>query len=136
MPERGDIKNLARYKQLFSYSGLTRRRNITPTDIDGVLDYNNNAFIFLEAKLINKEVDFGQRKALEGIIKSLHESGRPSCCLVFRHNSSSNEIIIVDKCIVSEIFYQGKWKSYSDNRTVLQCVIHFEKEWEKLNIHL
>lgn len=48
---RGEIKFIDRYKQLISYEGLERHRKITPTDIDGVIDYNGNAFIFLEGKL-------------------------------------------------------------------------------------
>lgn len=131
MSERGDIKNLSRYKQLFSYSGLRRHRNITPTDIDGLIDYNGNAFVVLEAKLINKDLDFGQKKAFENLINGLQESGRPACCLVFRHDCKEDEIIIVDKCVVSEMYYQGKWRS-DNKRTVLQCIESFEKHCEKI----
>ena len=43
--ERGKIRNENHAKQLNDFSGLLRRRGITPTDIDGLIDYSGRAFI-------------------------------------------------------------------------------------------
>ena len=132
---RGNIKYLNRYKQLISYEGLERHRKITPTDTDGLIDYNGNAFIFLEGKLITKELDYGQKLAIENIINGLIESGKPSCCLVFRHNKNPDEMIIAKDCIVSEIYYQHKWRFYN-TKTVLFYIQEFENHWRKMGISL
>lgn len=132
---RGRIKHLDRYKQLISYEGLERRRKITPTDIDGMIDYRGNAFIFLEGKLEDKEIDYGQKLAIENIINGLSESGRPSCCLIFRHNKKPEELIIAKECIVSDIYYQHKWRYYN-KQNVLYYIEEFEKHWEKLGIQI
>jgi hypothetical protein len=131
---RGSIKYPDRYKQLISYKGLEIHRNISPTDIDGVIDYNGNAFIFLECKLYEKEIDWGQKLAIENLINGLSESGRPSCCLVFRHNKNPDEMIIAKDCIVSEIYFQGKWYAYNNN--VLNCIRAMEYRFRKMNISL
>jgi len=131
--ERGRIKHIDRYKQLISYEGLERHRKITPTDIDGMIDYNGNAFIFIEGKLENKQIDFGQKKAIENVINGLCEAGKPSCCLIFRHNQKPDELIIAKDCIVSEVYYQHKWRYYN-TKTVLYYVDEFEKHWKKLGI--
>ena len=132
---RGKIKYRERYKQLISYEGLERHRKITPTDIDGLIDYNGNAFIFLEGKLEGKEIEKGQKMAIENLIDALSESGRPSCCLVFRHNKNPEELIIAKDCTVSEIYYRHDWKFYN-KKNVLYYVQEFEKYWGKIGISL
>jgi hypothetical protein len=137
MPDenRGSIKHLDRYKQLIAYDGLERHRKITPTDIDGLIDYNGNAFIFLECKLTDKALDYGQKLAIENIINGLSESGRPCCCLVFRHSKKPDELIIAKDCIVSEIYYKKKWR-YFNKKNVLFYIEEFEKHWSKMGIYL
>lgn len=133
--ERGAIKDLRRYKQLISYAGMERRRHITPTDIDGLIDYNGNAFILLECKLEGKEIETGQKRAIENIINAFVESGRKACCLLFVHNTNPDDIIIAKDCIVREVYYEGKWHFYNTH-TVLYYVNEFEKHWTKKGIYL
>jgi len=132
---RGEIKCLKRYKQLISYEGLIRHRKITPTDIDGVIDYAGNAFIFMECKLEGIEIEKGQKLAIENIINGLYEGGKKACCLLFRHNKVPEEIILAKDCIVSEIYYEGKWKYYNKNN-VLYCVKAFEDKWKSKGIYI
>ena len=134
MSERGEINYSGRFKQLISFHGIKRHRNITPTDIDALIDYNGNAFIFFEGKHENKDLDFGQKKAIENLVNGLSESGRPSCCFVFKHNSNVNDIVIAKDCLVTEIYFQGKWKCDIKKRTVLQCIEDFEKYCVKIFI--
>ena len=47
---RGSIKFPVRYKQLITYEGMERMQKLTPTNIAGLIDYNGNAFIFIECK--------------------------------------------------------------------------------------
>jgi len=56
---RGLIKYPSRYKQLISFEGLERHRKITPTDIDGLIDYAGNAFFYMECKLESKYFNEG-----------------------------------------------------------------------------
>jgi len=132
--DRGKIKYLDRYKQLISYEGMVRHRNITPTDIDGIIDYNGNAFIFLECKHIGKALDTGQRRAYENIINGLSEAGKPAFCIHFAHDKEPEEIIIAKDCEVVELYFQHKWKEY--HNTLLKTIVLFEDKFRKMNIIL
>jgi len=132
---RGAIKHIDRYKQLISYEGLERHRKITPTDIDGLIDYSGNAFILMECKLITKEIDYGQKLAIENVVNSLSEAGKQACCLLFKHDKSPDEIIDAKSCIVYDIYYRGKWHHYG-TKTVLFYVEQFEKHWKEMGIYL
>jgi len=130
--DRGKIRNVAKYKQLISYEGMMRHRKITPTDIDGLIDYNGNAFIFLECKQIGKEIDVGQRMAYENLIDGLSECGKPACCIHFVHNKSPEEIIIAKDCEVVELYFKHQWKTYKNN--LLATIIQFEQRFREMNI--
>ena len=47
MPERGVITNRARARQIRDFSGL-QIGTITPTDLDGLIEFHDECFIFCE----------------------------------------------------------------------------------------
>ena len=64
MTEPGIFRNREYAKQLKSFSGL-RFGKITPTDIDGFLDFGNNVYVFIETKHGDAPLPYGQKLALE-----------------------------------------------------------------------
>ena len=105
---RGEIKHIDRYKQLISYGVMELMRRITPTDIDGFIDLNGKCFIYIEGKLINKTMDYGQRLALENVVKSHEKANHMSCAIIFRHNTKADEIIDAKNQSVDEVYLRGK----------------------------
>lgn len=85
--ERGVIRNIGRAKQLNDFSGLLRPRNITPTDIDGLIDYGGKAFVYIEGKVKGKNLseEKGQKMALENVILSHWTAQHPSALVLFEH---------------------------------------------------
>lgn len=135
--ERGKIKYPERYKQLISYEGMKRMRNITPTDIDGFIDYNGISFVYVEGKLEGKDVDYGQRKALENAVNSHTSAGHPSCAIIFRHNEAPENIIMAKDKTVSEIYYEKQWKPPKKNGiTVLAFIELWEDYWSSMGYSL
>jgi hypothetical protein len=132
---RGEIRNQERYKQLISYKGMVRHRNITPTDIDTFIDYNGNAFVYGDAKLIGEKISYGQKTAFENIANSHNNSGRPTIVFVYRHSTPPEEEIIAANCIVSEIYWRDKWH-YGEFGTLIECVTKFEFFCKNKNINL
>jgi hypothetical protein len=103
--ERGVIQNKARAKQLFSFKDLQRMRNITPTDIDGLIDYNGRAFVYLEGKYgRDKKLEQGQRMALEHVVDSHWKSGHPSMVLNFWHETPLDPEVPVGWMFVKGIY--------------------------------
>ena len=106
---RGDIIHRERAKQIISFSRLIRHRNITPTDIDGFIDYNGNAFIYMDAKLEGKEIDFGQKKAFENLTHSHGLAKHATCAIIFRHNTPPEEDIQAHECYVDDYYGNFNW---------------------------
>ena len=106
---RGKIQFRERARQINDFSGL-RYGNITPTDIDGVIEYRDMALIFFEVKHRDKEMPYGQKLALERLADNNQRAGKPSTVLVCRHkNDDPGEDVNVANTIVSDFYYSGIW---------------------------
>jgi len=135
--ERGDIKHRDRAKQINSFAGLIRRRNITPTDVDGLIEYNGNVFIMLEGKYGDAELPKGQKMALENLANAILLGKKKVLIIVFRHYvNNTNEEIIVSNQLVSEIFFKRKWFQICYNKTVLELIEIFEKDCDSKNFFI
>lgn len=102
---RGVIQNRSYGKQIVDFRDL-RYGAITPTDIDGFLDFQNKLFIFIELKHGNTEVKTGQRLALERICDA---SRVPAWVLVARHDAYHDADIDAANAIVTAIYHGGAW---------------------------
>lgn len=135
--ERGDIKFKGRAKQINSFVGLIRRRNITPTDIDGIIDYGGKAFIILEGKYGDAELPKGQKMALENLANTILEAKKKSLVIVYRHHVHNvNDDINVSKQLVSDIYFKRKWFEIGFDKTVLQIIEIFENDCDSKNFVL
>ena len=134
---RGEIQHLERYKQLIDYSGMQRHRRITPTDIDGFIDYGGNAFIYMDAKLEGKPLSIGQKIAYENVVNSHEKAKNVACAIIFRHDVPADEIIMAHEKYIDIYYTQGKWKSPDkENTTLLEGIEIFEKHWKSLGIKI
>jgi hypothetical protein len=134
--QRGNIKYKSRAQQINSFSGLIRRRNITPTDIDGLIDYNGKAFIILEGKYGDAELPKGQRMALENLANAMLDGSKKVVVIVFRHNIHNvNQDINVSLQPVTEIYFKRKWFSITLKNT-LEVIEIFEKYCDDNNFIL
>lgn len=106
---RGKIQHRERARQIIDFSGL-RFGNITPTDIDGLIEYKDIAYIFYGYKLVDIEMPKGQRLALERIADNLQKAGKQATIFVCVHNvTNPQNDIQASEAIVREFYYCGKW---------------------------
>lgn len=139
---RDKVKNESAFKQKLLFVKLERRCKITPTDVDGLIDYNGNAFLFLEAKKENGIMSYGQSLAYENLIHVLQKGGAPSICVLFRHDTPSNKNIITYNKIVDSIYLfdeeydDWRWKKPDRQITVLEAINIFEKKCLKNKIKI
>lgn len=105
--EPGVIKYRARAKQLHDFRGL-RFGNITPTDIDGLIEYQNKAHIFIESKVSGVELPHGQKLALERLCDDLQRV-KPTLIIVCEHDNPPEMDIDVASTRVAMIRYKGAW---------------------------
>lgn len=105
---RGQIQYHNRIKQVIDFTGL-RIGTITPTDIDGYVDYHNKAAIVFEYKHKSATLSEGQRIALERIINNFQRAGKIAALFLCRHNQPPWEDIKGADAIVERIYFQGHW---------------------------
>lgn len=108
---RGVIQNIGRKQQINDFSEL-RFGNITPTDIDGVIEYKDKAYIFIEIKYMDKELPYGQRLFLERIVDDIAKTGKQAVAIVIEHDVHDvTQSVSVASCRVREAYYHTvkKW---------------------------
>ena len=122
---RGSIQYRNRAKQIIDFSGI-RFNNITPTDIDGVIDYHDRAFVFLEMKLDGAEMPYGQQLCLERMVNAIQKSGRDACALLCRHDKRNpDEDVQAAETCVERVYWKGAWHGLKKPMTTKEVVESF-----------
>lgn len=105
--ERGQIRNLAYARQRADFTGL-RFGNITPTDVDGLIEFEGRCCIFMETKHGEAELPLGQRLALE---RNCEKWGTNGIVLVMRNAQTGNTspTYKIGELPVADYHYDGKW---------------------------
>jgi len=108
---RSLIRNSNQTKQGLDFTGVQNGK-IHPTDIDAVLEFDNEVLILIEVKKINNDIPTGQRLVLERICNSWHTN--KSIVLYVTHNFKDDtvDIPLVD-CNVEKYYFGGKWQEVS-----------------------
>jgi hypothetical protein len=105
MSERGKILYPDRKQQINDFSGLTYNK-ITPTDLDGVIEYHDKAYVFIEIKYLDAELPYGQKLMLERFVKDINKSGKSAIAIVAEHSIfNTKENIPVATCEVRQIYF-------------------------------
>ncbi len=121
MVERGDMRD--RSKQIISYRDL-RWGKITPTDIDGFLDFGDKMFVYIEYKFGDTNIPYGQELALRRLVDA---TGKPCILIHATHNFPPDKDIDGANAIVVQIYYKGKWHP-DGKRTVKEVIDCFLDE--------
>jgi hypothetical protein len=122
---RGVITYRKRALQINDFSGLIRHRGITPTDIDGFIDYAGVAFLFMEGKHTNAKIPLGQKLSFKHLCDAIINGGRLACAIIYTHNTGVEQDVDVANCMVKEAYWAGKWRLVAD-RTVKQFIESYE----------
>jgi hypothetical protein len=118
---RGIIRNREYANQVRDFSGL-RFGNITPTDVDGMIEYKNICYVYIETKYESAELPFGQRLALERQTDDMQKV-KPTLTVIASHNSQGD--IDVANTTVTEYRFMGKWRTRTTQTTTFELVDRF-----------
>jgi len=123
--KRGEIHHRERAKQIRDFSGLLYGK-ITPTDIDGLIEYHNKGYVLIETKLRDTELDFGQKLALERMTDDLTRSGKQTICIIAEHDiDDPTKDINVASTIVREYRLRNKWNKPNNSHTTKSMIDWF-----------
>jgi len=104
------IRNKEFAKQLVDYEGLQWGK-ITPTDFDGLIEYQDRGFIFFESKYKGTIFDLasGQGKAFKRLVDDLSKT-KPAVLFLVWHDCASTEDIKIAHCKVVGYYFAGRWQ--------------------------
>ena len=100
-------------KQLVSYEGMlfkgrTGHLNVTPTDVDGLIQLDNeNCIVFFELKH-SGSMPTGQSDALKKLADAIQAGGVNCAVFTAVHNTPHPQMIAAKDAIVTEIYWDGK----------------------------
>jgi len=101
-----------------------------PTDIDGVIDYHDKAFLFLEYKHKDTPLSVGQRICFERLVKHIQETGRASVLIVAEHDVENTlDDVKAGECLVRSVFHGDRWVDAPFDITVKDYVERFIKKY-------
>lgn len=107
--QRGVIQNRARKQQIADMSGL-RFHKITPTDLDGFIDFDNRLFVFIEGKFIATPVLYGQGLSIDRLCDACHTPPkRYAFAIIADHHHPTDEDIDFARMAVRTIRQNGRW---------------------------
>lgn len=132
--KRGAVRDVVKYTQLKDYTKMCYG-TITPTDIDGSMDFGPNVFVFLELKHEGKDLPRGQELHLERLCDALYRGGNHSLAVVATHGCGSTEMIPVHECSVERFRYMLEWNRPGRACTCKELVDRFHartKEWAEV----
>lgn len=119
--ERGAIRDRRFATQVKDYSGM-RWGNITPTDIDGAVEFKGKCYVFIEAKYRDAPLPYGQQLALTRIIDDLQ---KPSILFVCSHECAEHEDIDMAKTTVERFYFRGRWYTLGKPHLLLDLTDRF-----------
>ena len=125
--ERGKIHSRNRARQIIDFSGL-RFGNITPTDIDGMIEYKNKALIYYEFKLKGNKMPDGQRLAFEREVQDHAKVGKRAIAILLEHEVFDYSIDIpAAYCTVSKYYLNPNrgWIKPKSRETALSLTEKF-----------
>ena len=93
--------------QLKDFSNL-RWGAISPTDIDGILEFQNRLFVIIETKYGNAPIPYGQRLCLERLCCAIHNPPDRHAVLIVTSHESNGDIDL-GLTTVRQVFENGKW---------------------------
>ena len=127
---RGKLQYVDYAKQLISYDGMrfpgrTGLYDVTPTDIDGFLQFDRyNCFIFIELKH-NGDLPDGQENALIKTVDAIQRGGAESALFVAIHNTPAKEMVNARDAVISKTYWKRTWYIHHGDKTLYEAIRQF-----------
>ena len=118
---RGKIRNRNIAKQLKDFSGL-RFGKITPTDVDGLLEFNDKLYIIIEVKYGDASMPYGQQLAFQRGCDAWQSEKRNAYIIVAHHRTPEEQDIDVASQVVGSIYHKKQWDRPRIGMTVRQAI--------------
>ena len=128
MMEKSLIRSRNKVKQVIDFTGVQNGK-LHPSDIDAVLEFDNEVLILMEVKYKFNKIPTGQRLLLERICDSWHTD--KSVVLKIEHDFDNDEVNIpLEKCKVTGIYHKKVWTYYKEGKDFKSFINKMGVKWE------
>lgn len=124
------IRNRQAVAQIIDFRKL-HIGNITPTDIDGFIEYNDKYFIFIETKYRDKPLPTGQRLALQRLCDTLTSAGKHAIVFITSHYAEIGMDIDFGETIVTEYRCGFQWVVTTERTRLQDAILSFIDKQER-----
>jgi hypothetical protein len=121
---RGLVYNRERKSQIINYNGL-RVARMTPTDLDGIMEFRDKLFVFFEYKGQDAPLQDGQQTCLERLVNAIQTDDRHAVCFIIDHFTHVHEDVDGANSLVRDFFYCNHWHKPPYPTTVRQLLDMF-----------
>ena len=122
------IRNRKKVRQVIDFTGVQNGR-MHPSDVDAVLEFNNDVLILMEVKYRRRPIPTGQRLLLERIVDSWHTDR--SCALKVEHEfTNDDENIPLHTCLVTGFYNRRHWVYYKDPVPLVDYLNELGEKWD------
>ena len=127
------IRNSSQVKQAIDFSGIQNGK-IHPSDIDAVLEFDNDILILIEVKRKGNKIPTGQRLLLERVCDNWKT--KKSVVLSVTHEFyDTTKDIPLNKCIVEKVYWSKSWRD-NKNKDIISLLNELGKYWKSDKLKL
>lgn len=120
----GKVLNRERHSQCLDASGL-EREGMTPTDVDGVLDYHGRAWLIIEIKYNSEPIPVGQQICFDRMAKAFSKTAPTLFIIADHYIEDTKQDVMVDQAAVREWSTGGRWTACEEQITVGELTDRF-----------
>ena len=102
------IRNHREVVKSIDFTGVQNGK-IHPTDIDCVLEFDNDILILIETKKVGNEIPTGQRILLERLIDSWHTNHGIALKVEYTDEEIGAVSIQLNRCMVTKYYINKTW---------------------------
>jgi len=121
------IRNSNQVKQAIDFSGIQSGK-IHPSDIDAVLEFDNDILILIEVKRKGNKIPTGQRLLLERVCDNW-KTKRSVVLFVTHQVYDTTKDINLSKCIVEKVYWRKQWRD-NKNKDIINLLNELGKYWK------
>lgn len=108
------IKYPNRIKQVLDFRGVGDSK-IHPSDIDAILEFNDEYLLIFEVKYKGVSVPYGQKLLFQRIADAWQESRKEAFVIYCEHETSTDEIVGMQNAVVKSVYHNKKYFPRDEN---------------------
>ena len=122
------IRNSKEVRKTIDFTGV-QNGLMHPSDIDAVLEFDNDILILMEVKKQGIEIPVGQKLLLERLSQSWHTPRSVVLKVEYLNIFKDDEDIPLDQCYVTEFYFNNIWREAKKPVNFVMSLNILGKKW-------